>query len=654
MVAHVAHIHGVVGSNPTLAIYALADETCKKDLIYKCDHWGYSSYKAGKATSCLIKYGMRIYSELVTRTSLSTCAVFISLKFKRRVTFMNKILISKNCLEVQCDRSDTATHSNLVDFFPKHVNRIKTSYKMSVRLVPEVLSKLRGVDVSNIESAPQKIQDYWYNEVNSRREVEDLLTNGPRQSCKVNEHLTLMMHQQLAREIAQYRDRYAFFYDTRTGKTPLSLAIMYDDLQKHPDHKWLVVCPLILIENAWMEDAATFIPEVPIVNCHASTKAKRLQRIALDASIYVTNTESFVKYREYFDSKHFYGCIIDESSDMKSPKSKVSKELVDFAQTVNKFYLLSGTPAPNGEQEYYMQLKAVDFYGVPSSYSQFKAYFFVNMSYNPQYEKLALRPDRRDELFTLIKKYAIYVDKEDVLTTPGRTFHEVEFEMPTRLKKHYNKMKNDLAVELGDSLIITAPSTAAKLNKLNQITSGFIMDTQAAKENKFYGEDRQEVHMLDTYRFNKLQELLYSESCRGEQVLIWANYRKEFEVIMDMLGSNCRAIYGGTSIADKNAAISAFKHGDIQYLLANPASADKGLTLTNAHISVYFSLNYSYELFKQSMERIYGDISKQPKHCEYYVLIAKGTIDRVLYSDVLQGKGSASIAVLNHLKGGII
>lgn len=567
---------------------------------------------------------------------------------------MNKILISKNCLEVQCDRGDTSTQSQLVDFFPVHTNRIKTSYKMSTRFIPEILSKLRGVDSSNIDSTPRSIQTYWHNEINSRREVEDLLINGPRQSCVVNEHLTLMKHQQLAREIAQYRDRYAFFYDTRTGKTPLSLAIMYDDLKRHPEHKWLVVCPLILIDNAWMDDAASFIPEIPIVSCHASTPKKRLERIATPASIYVTNTESFVKYREHFDKMNFEGCIIDESSDMKSPKSKVSKELVDFAQTVNRFYLLSGTPAPNGEQEYYMQLKAVDFYGVPSSYTQFKEYFFVNMSFNPQYEKLALRPDRRDELFALIRKYAIYVDKEDVLTTPGRTFHEVEFEMPTRLKKHYNKMKNDLAIELGDNLTITAPSTAAKLNKLNQITSGFIMDTQAAKENKFYGEDKQEVHILDTYRFHKLQELLDSEQCRGEQVLIWANYRKEFEILMDILGNNCRVIYGGTSIADKNAAISAFKHGDIQYLLANPASADKGLTLTNAHISIYFSLNWSYELFKQSMERIYGDISKQPKHCEYYVLIAKGTIDRVLYSEVLQGKGSASYAVLNHLKGGAL
>ena len=563
--------------------------------------------------------------------------------------------MSRNCLEVQCDRNDLETQKLMSSIYPIHTNRIKTQYRMSIHNVPEVLKLLRGIGVDNIDTAPPQVQRYFYKELAIRSNVEDLIKNGPRESFKVNEHLTLMRHQQLGREIARYQDRYAFFYDTRTGKTPLSLSIMYDDIVANPTHKWLVVCPLILIENAWIPDAAEFIPEIKVVSCHAATPAKRLERINSEANIYVTNTESFVKYREHFDKLHLVGCIIDESSDMKSPKSKVSKELVDFAQTLKRFYLLSGTPAPNGEQEYYMQLRAVDYYGIQQSYSQFKEHYFVNMSYNPQYEKLALRPDKKDELFSLIRKYALYVDKEDVLTTPGRTFHEVEFELPDGLKKQYNKMKNKLALELGDNVMITAPSTAAKLNKLNQITSGFIMDTQAAKENKFYDDSNApEWYMLDAYRFRLLQDLLNKDSIRNEQVLIWANYRKEFETIQSMLGDKCRCVYGGTTLAEKNAAISLFKAGKIQYLIANPASADKGLTLTNAHISIYFSLNWSYELFKQSMERIYADISKQPKHCDYYVMIAKGTIDRVLYSDVLQGKGQYSSAVLAHLKGGAL
>ena len=560
----------------------------------------------------------------------------------------NKLRISSNLIEVAFDSQDAL---KLESFYPVHYNRKKTQGSLSIRNLPEILATFRNIhDDVEAQALPVQIRDLYFKETAARRRMDDLLTNGPRNNLVVNEHLTLMPHQQLGREIAEVRDRYCFFFDTRTGKTPLSLSIIYDDLQRHPDHKWLVVCPLILIENAWMADAAEFVPDVKIVNCHASTKDKRIKAISSDAQIYVTNTESFVAYREYFDKVGFTGCFVDESSDMKSHKSKQSKELVDFAHTLKRFYLLSGTPAPNGEWEYFMQLRAIDYYSMPSSFTQFKERYFVNISRNPQYEKLVLRDDRRDELMEHIKKYALYVDKEDVLDTPGRTFHEVRIKMPRDLMDSYTLMREELYLEVGERNIL-ASSAAAKLNKLNQVSSGFVIDTRAAKENKLYGEDQTEWYMLDDFRFEALKDLLAMH--RDSQVLIWANYRKEFEIISAMLGASCRCIYGATSLTEKNEAIRAFKSGDIQYLIANPASADKGLTLTNCHICVYFSLSWTNELFKQSMERIYGDKRKQPKHCEYYVIVAEHTIDHILYHDVLQGKADASYAVLRHLKGGL-
>lgn len=564
-------------------------------------------------------------------------------------TINNKINITPYSVTVKCPKDDAATLEVLSRFYPVHSNRAKTENRISIRHIPEVLECLRDVTSENLAAAPLAVQAYYNKEMRARDKMQQLLAFGHQNSPVVNDRLTLRAHQQLGREIAAIRDRFCFFFDTRTGKTPLSLSIILDDLKKHPEHKWLIICPLILIENAWLEDAATFIPDIKIVNCHASTKAKRLKAIQSNAQIYVTNTESFASYKDYFDKVDFHGCFVDESSDMKSYKSKQSKAIVDFAHTVKRFYLLSGTPAPNGEWEYYMQLKAIDYYCVPPYWTNFKEHFFVDVSFS-QYEQLQMRPDKKDEFDALLKRYAVYVDKEDALTLPGREFIEVDIDLPTELKSHYSTLKNELYVELSDDKTLTAPSSAAKLNKLNQLTSGFIIDTRAMKENKFYGEDQQEVYLLSNYRFKKLKDILNMHP--DDQVLIWANYRAEFEIIASMLGESCRCVYGAVSLADKNAAIQGFKRGDIQYLVANPASADKGLTLTNCHICVYFSLNWSYELFKQSMDRIYADVSKQPHKCRYYVLMAKHTIDGVLYHDVLQGKGEASYAILNHLKPG--
>lgn len=569
---------------------------------------------------------------------------------------MNKLLISSNCIEVQCQRGDTATQELVTQFYPLHSNRIGTQFKMSIHKIPDVLRVFRGLHVDNIHQAPQPIQDYYNREMSGRQVISELLQRGAKGDPYVTPTLELMKHQQLGREIAQARDRFGFFYDTRTGKTPLSLAVIHDDLRLNPDHKWLVICPLILIENAWLEDAKTFVDTIGIVNCHAATKKKRMEALQRPGNIYVTNVESFASYKEHFEQMSFYGCIVDESSTMKSPSSAQSKALVDFSYQMKRWYLLTGTPAPNGEWEYYMQLKSIDPFCVASSYSQFKQRYFTNVSYNPQFEKLVLREDTKDELYDILKANTLYVDKEDVLDTPGRTFETVNFDLDPDVMALYAKMKNELYIALNeDKTLITAPSSAAKLNKLNQITSGFIIDTRAKKENAYNDTQDQlpEWYLLSNTRYEKLQDILDRDLVRGQQVLIWANYRREFEVLQEMFGTRCRCIYGGTTIAEKTENLRMFKAGDIQYLIANPASADKGLTLTNAHIAIYFSLGWSYELFKQSMERIYGDRRKQPKHCLYYILIANKTIDRILYEDVLQGKADASLAVLQHLKGGL-
>ena len=268
---------------------------------------------------------------------------------------INKISITSQCITVKCDAGDTSTIEALQQFYPVHSNRKKTEHRLSVRNVPELLQALRGLTPDNLDAAPLAVQDWYRKELNARSSVAALKEFGHANNPVVNERLTLRKHQQLGREISAIRDRFCFFFDTRTGKTPLSLSIMLDDLQKHPEHKWLVICPLILIENAWIEDARKFVHGLKVVNCHAATKAKRLKAIQSDAQIYVTNTESFATYKEYFDQIKFEGCFVDESSDMKSYKSKQSQAIVEFAHTVKRFYLLSGTPAPNGEWEYYMR-----------------------------------------------------------------------------------------------------------------------------------------------------------------------------------------------------------------------------------------------------------------------------------------------------------
>ena len=551
-----------------------------------------------------------------------------------------KMFLSKDHIRVELHGDSLP--SDVLMLEPFHWNRSRTIYYFSIRKLPEVLKVFN----KPVDTLPPAVKAAYDKVMWQRYKMEGLLRFGPSGDPVVNERLTLRRHQQIAREVAQIYDRFAFYYDTRTGKTPLSIAIMYDDIKAHPDHKWLVVAPRILLELAWEEDIKKFIPNIPTVVCYDKLKKKRIEKIKTPANIYIINTESFVNYLEYFEG--VTRIIIDESSSMKSTRSKFSKAVVDFSRACDRIYLLSGTPAPNGAQEYYEQIRALDYYGIQQSYAQFKQKYFINTARDVRFEKLILRPDMKDELQDLIHQYALYVDKEDVLTTPGINIIERIFKMPPEIADAYKRMAKDLYASVSEDVDVLAPSAAAKLNKLNQITSGFLIDTGAVHENSLDKGDRKTLYLLSDYRFQLLNDLL--KEIGNEQAIVWANYRFEFEFIEQMLGAKCRTVYGGTEAQAKIDNVRDFKDGKVQYLVANPASADKGLTLTNCHICIYFCMNWSYELFKQSMDRIYGDISIQPHVCQYYIMMAKGTVDEKIYRDVLLGKKEASYAILDHLK----
>lgn len=547
----------------------------------------------------------------------------------------NKLIVDSQMIEIQCDRNDAETQRLCYKIPYVHSNRTKTKFYTTTKHIEQVLADLRGINNDNRHLLPPKIVSILEAQHIQKTVTQELLANGPRKTpgpCDA----PLMRHQQLGREIAEINPRFGFFYATRTGKTLMSLQIIVDDLRRNPNHKWLILCPLILIDNAWIEDANKFFPNLKIVSLHGKTKAERMKKFKQDAQVYVQNIESFVTYQEAIENLGIHGCFVDESSTMKSTRSKFAKAAVDFSIKMKRWYLLSGTPAPNTEAEYYMQLKSIDYFSVHSSMIQFEQYFFDNLSYNPQFKKLRLKPNMKDEFNTLLRRVSMYVDSEDVLELPGRSFEIVPVAMPEEVRAHYKTMKNELCVEFKtQDLTITAPSAAAKINKLRQIASGFIYDENG------------NTTLISMYKFYALMDLL--NKIGNKQVLIWANYRYEFDVIKSMYGDSCAIINGSVGIAEKNQAIQDFKSGKVQYLIANPASLDKGVTLTNAHNCVYFSVDYSYERYEQSIARIYGGKHSQKEFCRYYILQVEKSIEPIIYNAVVDKK-NVSMEILDYLR----
>ena len=88
-------------------------------------------------------------------------------------------------------------------------------------------------------------------------------------------------------------------------------------------------------------------------------------------------------------------------------------------------------------------------------------------------------------------------------------------------------------------------------------------------------------------------------------------------------------LYGDIPIEKRNGIVKQFRNnGDFMILIANPAAAREGLTLTSANNAIYLDRNFNLVDYLQSQDRIHR--ISQTKECRIYKLIAKNTIDEYI------------------------
>ncbi len=437
----------------------------------------------------------------------------------------------------------------------------------------------------------------------------------------------------------------ALFWECGTGKTLTTIEII-----KHHGGKALVVCPLSIIDAAWLEDIQKFAPELTAVSLHDKKPAKRRERLAEDHDIYIINFAGFKILYKDICAKGFTTLVIDESSCMRNPRSQQTMSILSLAgvksygakkkgfvtdRPIQHRYVLSGTPASNGEIEYWSQIKFITGPGgrvFNDNFYAFRGQWFVDKfaRANVKFQDWCLPKERRQAFIDKMAPVCDVVRKADALDLPPQVHEKRIVELSKQEQAAYNTFKDDMVLEFSDATVLSS-NALTEILRLRQLTSGFVYTEAGAKE---------------TGR-TKIKELnaVLDEIGRDKPVIIWANFRHEIETLVDEL-PGAVALYGGTE--DKGAVIKDFVDGKTQYLVANPQSSAHGWTGVHCSHSIYFSLGYSYELLKQSQDRVHR--LGQVNSVTYYYLLAKGTIDMVIYKALIN-KQDLSDSLLDYLKG---
>jgi len=450
--------------------------------------------------------------------------------------------------------------------------------------------------------------------------------------------MNLFKHQERAMYRILENGNTALFSEMGTGKTIIALATFRNLIELVPELKCLVICPISLINAAWATDNQKTY-KFPFQNLRHRSPIKEETRL------FLINYESakLVHYREIIESLAKRGpmlCVLDESSKIKNIKSQVTKFCLKIAPLFPYRLVMSGTPAPNSELEYWAQLKFLDPGIVPASFYAFRNTYFVlsrgaeshPQELNVRYAtadhfragfKYRLRAGMRERFNKVLADNSFRIKKENCLDLPPVLDVTREVKMTSAQGHMYKFMRKEAVAVINDKAV-SVQNALTKAMKLRQITSGFMYRTDDT--GKTVAEE------LDISP--KLRELasVLEEIGADKQVIVWIQFQWE---AMKLLQSIPSAAVLNATTKDKDEVIEGFQEKKFRILIAHPASAGHGLTFVNCHYQVFYSLDYSAERYAQAKARIHR--VGQTEKCLYIHLLCGGTIDEIIY-EALQKK----------------
>ena len=440
-------------------------------------------------------------------------------------------------------------------------------------------------------------------------------------------------HQLAALEKSWNKKEYGYFMEMGTGKTKVlidNMSMLYD---KGKIDGALIVAPKGVYTN-WLSQ------EIPIhlvkhikpkmVLWTATSSKKKEQEYATlfkpdyDLHILIMNVEAFstkkgVEFAYKFLRTHKTLMTIDESTTIKNPEAKRTKNICTLGPHAKYRRILTGSPITKSPLDLYKQCEflAPELLG-HSSYYTFRTRYAVMKTANFGGRSVQIVVGYRNlsELTDILKVFSYRVLKDECLDLPKKTFMKRTVKL-TKEQEHAYKQMSQLALAQFQGKLMTTATVMTQLMRLHQITCGH------------FTADDGTIQDIKNNRLDHLADLL--DEVHGK-VVIWAHYQYDVETIVELIkkehGDNSVVTYYGLTPQDQRQGnIEKFqdKKSPVRFLVGTTATGGYGITLTAASTMIYYSNGYDLEKRQQSEARI--DRIGQESPMTYIDIMAEDTID---------------------------
>lgn len=330
--------------------------------------------------------------------------------------------------------------------------------------------------------------------------------------------------------------------------------------------------------------------------------------------------------RAFLDGRRCF-LIIDESTRIKTPGSKITKRVLAMSKHATYRAAANGTPIADSPFHAYTQVKFLDPeawlpLGIRDAQS-FRTYFGVyerrfNAGQARHYDQLVSYKNLED-MAAVVARYGRRLLKRDVFPNlPPKLYSKHYFELSPKQRKAYAELKEEYRTWV-DGEMVTADLAIVRQTRLQQICSGYVP-----------ADDEEDLTCLvepkDNPRLKLLDEVL--DDVPGK-VIIWGKYDIDVDLVRERVkarGWESVTWDGRTSQEDRATAKHRFTKGDARVFIGKASSsAARGLNLQVADTVIYYNNSFVLDDRLQSEDRAHRPGIHHP--VKYIDLVGKGTID---------------------------
>lgn len=320
---------------------------------------------------------------------------------------------------------------------------------------------------------------------------------------------------------------------------------------------------------------------------------------------------------------------IDEVHLCKNPSALRTKKAYELGGMCDYRAMLTGSPIVKNIADVFGEYRFLDGRIIGAKYfTTFRNEYCETRNNGFGIEIVGAK--NLEKLYSKIDPVTFRATKEE-LDLPPKMYDEYVFDLSNEQKKRYKEIKTLFMTQTTDDKFLTVSNAASALVRLQQISCGYL----PTEEGDFID--------LPNPRLEALQNIL--EQNPGKAI-IWARFTKDIDTIHKALGKRSVIYYGDTSPTEREEAVRKFldTNSGVDYFIGNPAAAGVGLNLQGVcTTAIYYSQSFNAVERFQSEDRIHRIGTKGT--CTYIDLIARGTVDKKIATNLKAKKSLADLAI---------